>query len=73
MDIEVIKKIINRTDALESVVRQLISILTPEQLSEFHQNTKLNWEMAEKHAPADAVETLLRTKAYALRISGIGK
>lgn len=73
MDIEVAKKLLDRTDAIESVVRQLISVLTPEQLALFQQSTKLNWELAEKHIPADAAETLRRTKNYALKISGISQ
>jgi len=73
MDIEVVKKLLDRTDALESVVRQLISVLTPEQLAQFKHNTKLNWELADKHVPAEAAETLQRTKSYALKISGISQ
>ncbi|SUH15987.1 Uncharacterised protein [Salmonella enterica subsp. enterica] len=48
MDIEVLKRSLDRTDALESVVRELISVLTPEQLSAFQSNTKKRWELAEK-------------------------
>ncbi len=73
MDIEVVKKLLDRTDALESVVRQLISVLTTEQLAQFQHSTKLNWELAEKHVPTDASETLQRTKSYALKISGISQ
>lgn len=71
MDIEVSKKILDRTDALESVVRQLVSVLTPEQLVQFQQSTKQNWELAEQHVPSEAAETLQRTKTYAMKISGI--
>lgn len=52
MDIEVLKRSLDRTDALESVVRELISVLTPEQLSAFQSNTKKRWELAEKNAPS---------------------
>ncbi|EDF9533321.1 hypothetical protein GCB38_19545 [Salmonella enterica] len=48
MDIEVLKRSLDRTDALESVVRELISVLTPEKLSAFQSNTKKRWELAEK-------------------------
>ncbi|MFV9293927.1 hypothetical protein [Citrobacter amalonaticus] len=73
MDIEVLKRSLDRTDALESVVRELISVLTPEQLSAFQTNIKNNWELVEKNAPAELSETISRTKALALKISGIGK
>lgn len=72
MDIEVLKRSLDRTDALESVVRELISVLTPEQLSAFQSNTKKRWGLAEKNAPSELADTISRTKALALKLSGIG-
>lgn len=73
MDIEVLKRSLARTDALESVVKELINVLTPEQLSAFQNNTKAAWELAEKKAPPEIAETISRTKTLALKLSGIGK
>lgn len=71
MDIEFVKRSLDRTDALESVVRELINVLTPEQLSRFQQSTKQSWELAEKSAPTEALETISRTKTHAFKLSGI--
>ncbi|MES3508325.1 hypothetical protein [Enterobacter hormaechei] len=70
MNIETLKDILARLDAQESVIQRMIGILTPEQLEQFHERIKRDWEAAEKNVSPDLAETLQRTKKYALKISG---
>ncbi len=71
MDKEIIQNNIDRIDALESVVRQLIAVLTPEQLQKFRFNTGALWHKAEKASPPETSETIQRTKKHAFKISGM--
>ncbi|EJF31685.1 MULTISPECIES: hypothetical protein [Enterobacteriaceae] len=71
MEKETLQRNIDRVDALDSVVRQLIKVLTPEQLEKFRFNTKALWHSAEAASTPETSETIQRTKIHAFKISGI--
>ncbi len=60
-----------RVDALEAVVRELINVLTPEQLAEFRKNTKQVWEMAEKSCLPELKGVITNTKKQAFKLSSL--
>lgn len=68
---EALQRYLDRVDAIEAVVRQLIGVLTPEQLSLFQGKTISEWDATEKASPPELLETIRRTKGYAYNISGL--
>lgn len=65
------EELLYKVDALSSVVQQLLIVLTPEQQEEFEKNTVDAWQKAEKAVPDDSKKTILKTKAFAYKYSGI--
>ncbi|SQC34796.1 MULTISPECIES: hypothetical protein [Enterobacteriaceae] len=68
---EALQRYLDRVDAIEAVVRQLIDVLTPEQLSLFQDKTIREWTATEKVSPPELLETIRRTKGYAYKLSGL--
>lgn len=68
---EAFQRNLDRVDAIEAVIRQLIGVLTPEQLSVFHDKTIREWSATEKASPPEILETIRRTKGYAYKLSGL--
>lgn len=71
MDLETTQRTITRIDALQAVVRELIGVMTPEQLEKFHKNTQATWAAAEQNIPASLRETISNTKREAYKLSGL--
>ncbi|MGN8235812.1 hypothetical protein [Enterobacter soli] len=68
---KVIEELFYKVDALNSIVQQLRVVLTPEQQEEFEKNTIHAWQETENRVEGDIKETVLKTKAFAYKYSGI--
>lgn len=71
MDLETMQRTLTRIDALQAVVRELIGVLTPEQLEKFHKSTKETWAAAEQGIPDSLRETIGNTKREVYKLSGL--
>ncbi|MDN0096541.1 hypothetical protein [Yersinia rohdei] len=70
-NIDSFEKLLTRVDATESVIRQLISVLTPQQKTEFIEKSINTWSLAESKMSEENKEKLLATKTLAMKLSGI--
>ncbi|MFT1056745.1 hypothetical protein [Enterobacter hormaechei] len=68
---EIMENLIYKVDALNSIVVQMQNVLTPEQLNKFQTNTIETWKLVEEKTPQEAIETVLKTKKFAFKYSGI--
>lgn len=68
---EIMENLIYKVDALNSIVVQMQNVLTPEQLNKFQTNTIETWKLVEEKTPHEAIETVLKTKKFAFKYSGI--
>ncbi|MBN4833114.1 hypothetical protein [Enterobacter hormaechei] len=68
---EIMENLIYKVDALNSIVVQMQNVLTPEQLNKFQNNTIETWKLVEEKTPHEAIETVLKTKKFAFKYSGI--
>lgn len=68
---EIMENLIYKVDALNSIVVQMQNVLTPEQLNKFQINTIETWKLVEEKTPHEAIETVLKTKKFAFKYSGI--
>lgn len=66
-----VEELFYKVDALNSIVQQLRVVLTPEQQEEFEKNTIHAWSETEKGVTDDVKDTVLKTKAFAYKYSGI--
>ncbi|WP_145567705.1 hypothetical protein [Yersinia mollaretii] len=70
-DIDSFEKLLTRVDATESVIRQLISVLTPQQKQDFIEKSINTWSIVESKVSEENKEKLLATKTLAMKLSGI--
>ncbi|HFO2534976.1 TPA: hypothetical protein ACHJX8_004554 [Yersinia enterocolitica] len=70
-DIDSFEKLLTRVDATESVIKQLISVLTPQQKQDFIEKSINTWSIVESKVSEENKEKLLATKTLAMKLSGI--